>query len=58
VDFRYIGTAGLIAHLLEVGLLSRVEAETIVRGLPAKDFYIDPGTIEDVLRSRRLESDG
>ncbi len=55
VHARYIGTAKLIIHMADVGLLARAEAEAIVRSLPARDFYIEPNVIEKVLRSPPLE---
>lgn len=55
MGLRYIGTARLLKHLADRSLLTRDRLRQALESLPTFGFYIEPGTINEVLDEPELE---
>ena len=55
LKIRFLGTARLIKHLADKGIMSIDRAQAILESLPRIGFFIEPATIREVLEERPLD---
>ena len=55
LGFRFLGTARLVKHLADKGLMSADRARAILESLPRIGFFIEPETIREVLGEKPIE---
>ena len=52
---RYLGTARIVKHLADRGILGKAEARGLLESLPSHGFYIERSVIEEIFREPMLD---